>query len=136
MVTLPDVEEYVIVEVKATSHMLPELFPNLPKTKVYDGFIRPNEAYDPPDTFRLTGNNQMPVRVIAKSKLCKINGEDVIHEKEVEPQVIIVPGSKPGTQYQVTIDGSGRAMCTCSGFGFRHHCKHIDLARAQLSETP
>lgn len=38
-------------------------------------------------------------------------------------RVVVVPASKGGTSYRVTVNGP-RAVCTCKGYHFHGYCKH------------
>jgi len=35
--------------------------------------------------------------------------------------------SKPGTFQIVHVDGKGNVKCSCPGFRYRGHCRHIDI---------
>lgn len=76
-----------------------------------------------PDELALTtGNPAFPVRLIQRKLIAKIDGKSYSAGKAT---VItkIVKGSK-GDEYVVT-GNNGVWSCTCTGFQFRKHCKHI-----------
>jgi len=68
-----------------------------------------------------TGDSIFPVRVIERSRIIGLS-DAVVTETKVKN--FIVKGSKPGSSYTVTCDGT-HWSCTCVGFGFRKDCKHI-----------
>ena len=88
----------------------------------YTGTIVPNLKGFGNDVFCLsTGDAKFPVRVIERSRIIGL-ADAVVAEPKVK--TFIVKGSKPGSSYTVTCDGS-HWSCTCVGFGFRKDCKHI-----------
>jgi len=95
----------------------------------YTGTIVPNLKGFGNDVFCLsTGDAKFPVRVIEKARTtfyrAEFEGATVIPTSKT----FIVKGSKPGSSYTVTCDGS-HWSCTCVGFGFRKDCKHIRECR-------
>jgi hypothetical protein len=68
-----------------------------------------------------TGDSIFPVRVIERSRIIGL-ADAVVTEPKVK--TFIVKGSKPGSSYTVTYDGT-HWSCTCVGFGFRKDCKHV-----------
>lgn len=68
-----------------------------------------------------TGDSKFPVRVIDRSRIIGLADAVVV---ETKTKTFIVKGSKPGSSYTVTCDGS-HWSCTCVGFGFRKDCKHV-----------
>ncbi|CAB4130093.1 Zinc finger, SWIM-type [uncultured Caudovirales phage] len=69
-----------------------------------------------------------PFRLIPRSDIVEIDGIPY-RGNEPQQQTIEVAGSK-GAVYQVTL--GKQKSCTCSGFQFRKHCKHIEIASAQV----
>jgi hypothetical protein len=47
---------------------------------------------------------------------------------ETDARVITVEGSK-GNTYEVNLD---EEKCSCPGYTYRGHCKHIDLAKSRV----
>lgn len=132
----PRVGEKIKVEVKHTSNLLPKLYPKAPKSVVYEGQVLRSEDYDPPGTIRITGEGDMPLRVILINRILKWNGVKTDFKpskttiaspkvKEPKERFVIVKGSK-GNKYKVTIDARGNKTCTCTGFGYRRTCRHIN----------
>ena len=132
-----EVGDYIHVKVYSPNHKLPELFPNATSSVTYDGFVVASEAYDPKNSFRITGSKQMPVRVIAWENVLAFNDEPIENNKAPKPSSgvfrTIIEGSK-GARYNVEIDEKGNAKCDCKGYGFRGYCKHCDAARELLAQ--
>jgi hypothetical protein len=91
----------------------------------YTGTIVPNLKGFGNDVFCLsTGDAKFPVRVIEKDR-CKTFFQSYLPTPTASSKKLFsVKGSKPGSSYTVTCDGS-HWSCTCVGFGFRKDCKHI-----------
>lgn len=71
-----------------------------------------------------------PIRIDIRGRKFKVNAtqfETRIQEEAPEGRVIEVKGSK-GDVYKVT-ELNGEYSCTCSGFRFRGHCRHIEQAQ-------
>jgi hypothetical protein len=51
----------------------------------------------------------------------------VIESNTYSRKEIRVPSSDGKKFYTVTQDALGKVYCTCSGFGFRSKCKHLDM---------
>lgn len=49
-------------------------------------------------------------------------------------KTIVVPGSKPGTTYNVTVSIDGEMKCDCVGFGFHKKCRHLKIAKQKFEE--
>ena len=91
----------------------------------YTGTIVPNLKGFGPDVFCLsTGDPKFPVRVIETARTTFYRAEFEGATVTTISKTFIVKGSKPGSSYTVTCDGS-HWSCTCVGFGFRKDCKHI-----------
>jgi hypothetical protein len=121
------VGEEITVELRNSSAVDRRMFPGN-DTITYSGTVLPGAPYDPPESFRMSGNDQMPVRVISLRHVIGANGKKV-QKTHSAPQATLltfpVKGSK-GADYTVTIDSKGHGSCTCSGFGYRRKCSHID----------
>ena len=88
----------------------------------YTGKILPNPKWVSSDSICIsTGESHFPFRVIDRERIIEL-GEPVVIVTRSE--TFIVQGSKPGSTYTVTRDGS-HWSCTCVGFGFRKDCKHV-----------
>jgi hypothetical protein len=93
----------------------------------YSGKILPNPKWVAQDAITLsTGISEFPFRIIDRERIIEL-GEPVAIATRSE--TFIVQGSKPGSTYTVTRDGS-HWSCTCVGFGFRKDCKHVRECKA------
>ena len=88
----------------------------------YTGKILPNPKWVSSDSICIsTGKSHFPFRIIDRERIIEL-GEPVAIATRSE--TFIVQGSKAGSTYTVTRDGS-HWSCTCVGFGFRKDCKHV-----------
>ena len=89
----------------------------------YTGKILPNPKWVAQDAITLsTGISEFPFRVIDRERIIGLG--EAAPVAAARSETFIVQGSKPGSTYTVTRDGS-HWSCTCVGFGFRKDCKHI-----------
>ena len=95
---------------------------------VYEGEQVPTFKWSEPGTICLTtGDPKFPVRQIHPDDIVSIDDAPIDAPKpKTEERVMLVQGSK-GSTYTVTIGPRGKS-CTCSGFQFRHNCRHINEA--------
>jgi hypothetical protein len=90
----------------------------------YSGKILPNPKWVGQDSICIsTGLAHFPFRVIDRERILEL-GIPASASSAPRSETFIVKGSKPGTTYTVTRDGSHWG-CTCVGFGFRKDCKHV-----------
>ena len=90
----------------------------------YTGKILPNPKWISSDCICLsTGDTLFPFRIIDRERIVNL-GAPVAAVSKPRTETFIVNGSKPGSTYTVTRDGS-HWSCTCVGFGFRKDCKHV-----------
>ena len=90
----------------------------------YTGKILPNPKWVSSDVICLsTGDTLFPFRIIDREHVIDL-GIPAAASSAPRSETFIVNGSKPGTTYTVTRDGS-HWSCTCVGFGFRKDCKHV-----------
>ena len=88
----------------------------------YTGKILPNPKWVSSDSICIsTGDTHFPFRIIDRERILELGEAPVAVSRS---ETFIVQGSKPGTTYTVTRDGS-HWSCTCVGFGFRKDCKHV-----------
>jgi hypothetical protein len=88
----------------------------------YTGKILPNPKWVSSDSICIsTGDTHFPFRIIDRERILELGEARVAAPRS---ETFIVNGSKPGTNYTVTRDGT-HWSCTCVGFGFRKDCKHI-----------
>ena len=90
----------------------------------YSGKVVPNPKWVSSDCICLsTGDTQFPFRIIERERILEL-GASAVASSAPRSETFIVKGSKPGSTYTVTRDGS-HWSCTCVGFGFRKDCKHV-----------
>jgi hypothetical protein len=88
----------------------------------YSGKILPNPKWVSSDSICIsTGDTHFPFRIIDRERILELGNAPVAVSRS---ETFIVQGSKPGSTYTVTRDGS-HWSCTCVGFGFRKDCKHV-----------
>ena len=88
----------------------------------YSGKILPNPKWVGADSICIsTGLAHFPFRIIDRERILELGDAPVAASRS---ETFIVQGSKPGSTYTVTRDGS-HWSCTCVGFGFRKDCKHV-----------
>jgi hypothetical protein len=88
----------------------------------YTGKILPNPKWVSSDSICIsTGDTHFPFRIIDRERILELGAAPVAVSRS---ETFVVQGSKPGTTYMVTRDGS-HWSCTCVGFGFRKDCKHV-----------
>ena len=99
---------------------------------VLEGVVLPNNKLARPNSFTLRVKcPNVPIREIGLDHV--INLEYVDGTKATKEEVDIsvkthtVTGSN-GNTYVVTKEGTKKS-CTCSGFQFRHTCKHLDMLK-------
>ena len=52
--------------------------------------------------------------------------------EKVKEVVRVVPSSKGNKTYEVAVRSDGARSCTCSGFMYRRHCRHIDGLKKEM----
>lgn len=118
----------VSITVRHNSALLESLFGKQPTSKTFKGVVVTGKG-DDPDTVRITSDDPMvECRVIYFKTIISVDGKPFTYAKPTDkpvPRTYEVPGSK-GDKYTVTVKPNGTKHCTCKGFGFRHHCKHIE----------
>lgn len=133
--------ETVTIELRQQNIRLPALGHNVPDMVTYTGVVEASADYDETDSVRITGDGNMPIRVLAFKHIVTWNGEPFKYKasikalkkgKNEKPEVktVEVKGSK-GDTYTLTINPDGRMTCNCKGFGFKGKCSHIDKYKAE-----
>jgi len=98
----------------------------IPDTEEFVGNLMKNPSWIGEDCICLsTGQKSFPFRVIPKSDI--VSSTKHFTTAISNRKMFEAKGSK-GNVYTITKDGSAWA-CTCTGFGFRHDCKHIRAAK-------
>ncbi len=96
-------------------------FFEIPEYNEYEGDEVQVKWVTPSQLAITTGNPEFSFRVLERSLIVEIDGKPYTYES-AKPQTKIVKGSK-GQEYTVTL--GKKPHCTCTGFQFRHTCKHI-----------
>jgi len=127
----PEVGKQVEVVVKNIYHPGKAFFYQ-PETTTYIGTVFPSEARLESYQFNLTtglpDRYKFPIRTINLRNVVEMNyvtGEKIDQHEVIAEKVIeeIVQGSKDNT-YLVK-KSNGKWTCTCPGFMYNKHCKHI-----------
>ena len=88
----------------------------------YTGKILPNPKWISSDSICIsTGDTHFPFRIIDRERILELDNAPVAVSRS---ETFIVQGSKPGSSYTVTRNGS-HWSCTCVGFSYRKDCKHV-----------
>lgn len=102
-----------------------------PATITFSGKVLPSYKWLSDREFCITGDDQMPVRVINMKSVRSLNlVSGQTRTVNTQDQVFTVKGSK-GDTYVVTKNSKGWT-CSCKGFEFRKSCRHI----AEMGKQP
>ena len=102
------------------------MIPPQPTVEIFEGTVLKPHKWLTDQQFCLTGDNEIPVRVMSMSLVEDIellNG--TFNNVNTDTKVWQVSGSK-GSTYTVTKNRNGYT-CTCPGFTFRKSCKHTSV---------
>lgn len=95
-----------------------------------EGVVVPNQKWDKADTFCMTGDQYIAIRNIALANVVTIeyiNGSTVSNAV----RAFRIKSKTSGNEYIVTATGD-KVECNCTGFQYRHKCKHSDAIKAKL----
>ena len=96
----------------------------------YSGTILPSPRWlDNTQLCLSTGIAEFPYRVIAKADILGLSNK--VATKADLQTVWTIPGSKAGTVYIVTREGT-RWSCNCLGYGFKRTCSHVRIAKEKF----
>lgn len=119
---VPTVGSKVIVKTKYRQGT--SMIPPQPTEVIFEGTVLKSYKWLNDREFCLSGDSDMPIRVINMSlveDIELISGE--MKKVNLDVKVWNVSGSK-GSSYVVTRTAS-KWDCTCPGFSFRKTCKHV-----------
>lgn len=99
----------------------------IPESNVYEGrVVKPKPKWLNANQFMLTtGDSEAPVRILEKSDIL----EAWVARKDVDDGVYLVNGET--STYVVTRGPLNRFSCTCTAYGYRRKCSHIDSVRSK-----
>jgi hypothetical protein len=119
-------ESNMRVTTRNPSHTEPNRFAfDQPKFCTYEGELISTPKWCAEGSIALaTGNPLWPMRVLDGSLIVSIDDVEIV-KPQPNVRTVTVDGSK-GEKYLVTITPTEKT-CTCVGFGFRRHCKHIAM---------
>lgn len=101
----------------------------------YEGVVVPNEKFDKPNTFCITGNSIMPIRNIAVHNVVKleiISGSASSININESVRVFKVQSSAKNKQYLVTLT-QGKFSCNCIGFQYHKNCRHTKAVATKVN---
>lgn len=105
---------------------------SIPEFNTYTGMVIRNHKILRGSQIGLTtGDPKFDMRIIDIEDIVECNDIKKTVEKN-EYRVWNITGSK-GNKYTVTKD-HGYYSCSCIGFGFRRHCKHVDTVKKEISD--
>lgn len=95
-----------------------------PEFREYTGIVV-HEPWFAEDEIAITSDTPgVKLRRISKTRIVEVSGAKLDYVPAANKrEVITVQGSK-GQTYIVTKE-NGKASCTCTGYGFRKTCKHV-----------
>lgn len=142
MENMPKVGDLVTIDVKSPSNLLDVEF----SYRTYSNV--PVAAHSYPKTISVQVDikypgfihkvAEIPMRWITKMVVTETNwpkgklGEVKLPSvEELRKQIIFIKGST-GNKYIVVLEGGVATACTCPGFHFRKHCRHLKEAEAQI----
>jgi hypothetical protein len=97
----------------------------------YVGAILPNPKWVAEDCLCLsTGDPQFPFRVLEKALIVDSTAAISYNTPKSDRNVFQCRGTN-GNEYTITREGT-QWSCTCTGFGFRRDCKHVQAAKKAL----
>jgi hypothetical protein len=124
-IDVPEIGSKIVVELAT---MGSNMIPPCSDTIQFEGEVLPSYKWLTDREFCLTGDDQMPIRVINLAKVRKITfrtgGAKTLN---TSTKTFTIMGSK-GDKYLVTRNPAGWS-CTCKGFEFRKSCRHITEAQ-------
>jgi len=98
----------------------------------YEGTVLPPMKGDKVDTFNMTGDERMRQRNIAMGNVVKL---EYVRGKGTAAQVraFRVKSTDKKKVYLVTLIGN-KVECNCTGFTYRHKCKHADAVKRKYAK--
>jgi hypothetical protein len=127
---IPVAGSVVRVTTKHRNVMLSDPDPYMYNT--YEGTVVPSERWVAPNTFSMSGDSKIAIRVIDPSFVHKIEVlSGKLAKAAVASGVRIFRVKSDKNTYTVTIQAN-RYKCTCVGFQFHRYCRHTKAVAAKL----
>lgn len=104
------------------------------KTETYEGKVVPNEKWDGPASFCMTGDKYIRVRNIRPDYVQNI---EYISGSERKIDVTGFRGFKvesKGKTYLVGVQHGRKFTCNCTGFGYRKTCSHVQAVAKRVMQ--
>lgn len=98
----------------------------------YTGTVVPNEKWDPPGSFCMTGDEFISVRNIMAynvRNLEVLKGE----ARKLSAGIRVFRVKNKGHEYTVTVNNN-KYSCTCVGFQYHRNCKHAKAVAAKVGK--
>lgn len=96
-----------------------------------EGTVVPNERWEGPDTFCMTGDQHIAVRNIALRNVINI---EYVRGAPTQDNVraFRVKSTDGKREYTVVVRGN-KFRCNCTGFTYHHKCKHVDGVKRKIA---
>lgn len=129
---IPSVGSYVRVTVKYLNTNLWDT--DTYKYETYEGQVIPNEKWDSPTSFCMTGDKYIRSRNIRVNDNIQI---EYISGSERKIDVTGFRGFKvvsKGKTYLVGVQNGTKFACNCTGFGYRKTCSHVQAVAKRVMQ--
>jgi len=102
------------------------------KYNTYEGTVVPNEKFDQPGSFCMTGDGRMAIRNISLEQVTHLELLTGSARKVAAKSGIRVFRVKSGKNAYVVTMQATRFQCNCIGFQYRRHCRHTKAVAAKV----
>lgn len=102
------------------------------KYNTYEGTVVPNEKFDPPGSFCITGDSRMAIRNISLEQITDLVVLTGSARKVAAKSGVRVFRVKSGKNAYVVTMQAMRFQCNCIGFQYRRHCRHTKAVAAKV----
>ena len=100
------------------------------KWGTYQGTVVPNEKWEKPDTFCMTGDYHIAVRNIALRNTINIEYLKGAPTQETV-RAFRVKSTDGKRNYTVIVRGN-KVSCNCTGFTYHQKCKHAEAVKRKI----
>ena len=109
------------------------MIPVRPATDTFEGTVLKSYKWLTDQQFCLSGDNEMPIRVISMPSVEDIELlSGTFNNIDEQPKVFQVSGSKGNVYKIISDDGIWSCSCPAHGFGRGKDCKHIIQIKKKL----